>query len=533
MIKPRLRRLLLLTMLVLALVATIPGQAQVDNLLDNGGFEDGFRNISGTAPRQVANSWQPWNVPSSDDSTGFLEPPLYLAASNAQSQEAIPRVRTGDDAQLYYSYFATHDGGIYQEISGLTPGTELRFSIYAYVFSSRLNDLNNSELPGGVALRVGIDPNGGTDPFSDDVVYSDSFIAYDAFRQYSIITEAQSSDVTVFVRSTVSEPVQFTYIYLDDAVLEITPDSQQPPEEDPTATNTPTQTPTATETDPPTATATPTPTNTPTSTPTTDDSDNVGDPTPTRETDDSNTDDPTPTRETDDENLPTATSIGSTNPTNTPLPTPLDPDDEDTLAEFPGRINYTVQRGDTVGRLAQRFDSSVDAIIIVNGLDPATALIFREQNLIIPVRSTTATATPTTIINPTATPSSGSGGIIGDNAIYLVQPGDTLASIARRFNTTVVTLVQLNGIINPNQIFTGQSLVLPVNGTGGPIISTPAPIATPIPPPPTLTTYTVQPGDTLYRLSLRFGIGVVAIAEANGISNYNSIFVGQALVIPQ
>jgi murein DD-endopeptidase MepM/ murein hydrolase activator NlpD len=62
--------------------------------------------------------------------------------------------------------------------------------------------------------------------------------------------------------------------------------------------------------------------------------------------------------------------------------------------------------------------------------------------------------------------------------VYRVQPGDTLARIARRFGTTVAILVQLNGITNPNLIFVGQALRLP-GGTGptpgGPGVVTPIP----------------------------------------------------------
>lgn len=46
------------------------------------------------------------------------------------------------------------------------------------------------------------------------------------------------------------------------------------------------------------------------------------------------------------------------------------------------------------------------------------------------------------------------------------------------------------------------------------------------------TTYVVQPGDNLFRISLRYGTTVQAIATANGIANPNIIYVGQTLVIP-
>lgn len=46
------------------------------------------------------------------------------------------------------------------------------------------------------------------------------------------------------------------------------------------------------------------------------------------------------------------------------------------------------------------------------------------------------------------------------------------------------------------------------------------------------TNYTVVPGDTLYRISLRFGVSVTAIAQANNIQNINLIYIGQVLRIP-
>src|SRR5688572_17156049 len=45
-------------------------------------------------------------------------------------------------------------------------------------------------------------------------------------------------------------------------------------------------------------------------------------------------------------------------------------------------------------------------------------------------------------------------------------------------------------------------------------------------------THTVQAGETLYRISLRYGVSLTALVQANNISNPNLIFVGQVLIIP-
>ena len=46
------------------------------------------------------------------------------------------------------------------------------------------------------------------------------------------------------------------------------------------------------------------------------------------------------------------------------------------------------------------------------------------------------------------------------------------------------------------------------------------------------TVHVVQPGENLFRISLRYGVSMSAIAQENGIANINLIFVGQALRIP-
>ncbi len=101
--------------------------------------------------------------------------------------------------------------------------------------------------------------------------------------------------------------------------------------------------------------------------------------------------------------------------------------------------------------------------------------------------------------------------------VHLVKPGESLSAIAREYGTTVAALVQANAISNPNLIYVGQRLVIPSSE------ESPAQIS---------TAYTVQRGDTLSAIALRFGTTVAALAQANGLSNPNLIYVGQRLLIP-
>ncbi|MGE5594202.1 MAG: LysM peptidoglycan-binding domain-containing protein [Betaproteobacteria bacterium] len=118
---------------------------------------------------------------------------------------------------------------------------------------------------------------------------------------------------------------------------------------------------------------------------------------------------------------------------------------------------------------------------------------------------------------------------------YIVQPGDTLSLIAQRFGTTVAAIVEANDIANPDVIFVGQVLQIPV--TGAPPAPMPTPAPTPAPPPVIsvpvgFRPYIVQPGDTLAEIAARFGTTVEMLASVNRIPNPDLIVVGQVLLVP-
>jgi LysM repeat protein len=101
---------------------------------------------------------------------------------------------------------------------------------------------------------------------------------------------------------------------------------------------------------------------------------------------------------------------------------------------------------------------------------------------------------------------------------HVVKAGETLAKIGQQYGISWSLIAQANNLANPNRIFVGQVLCIPVPGT----------------PPPTgcATVHTVQPGETLHRIALRYGLSWVAVAQANNLANANIIYVGQQLCIP-
>ncbi len=532
--------------------------AESGNLLTNPGFEQPFVAVADAPTSMVAQGWTAWSL-----ETDQNQQPEYYPASDTTNGMSTPRIHSGSDAQQYFSFFAGHDAGVYQTVSGVAAGDQLTFSIYAYLWDSSGDNPDVSDGSGNLAMQVGIDPTGGSDPTSSAIVWSSPLSLVDQFAEHSVTATAEGDTVTVFVRSTVTKVAMNNVVYLDDASLTVTGEAapviateeattevteaatvaetqavvvtSEVTAEVPTAEMT-TEVPTSEVTAEVTAEA---PTEVPTDTPTEAPPTATFTPAPP-------TDTPTPEPPT---NTPTEAP-----PTNPPTPSPT----LDTTA-FPYLLSYTVVRGDTVGRLAARFGSTVDAIIIANHLSP-DARIFETQQLIIPVSTLPQPATPTLPPTPTEAPPTTTETPVVVQALptftetpvvvqplappqataqttitYVVRYGDTLSTIAVRFGIATRDLARANGIINPNLIYIGQVLRIPVAGTPTPV----APTATSTPTQASAASssaqpqmYTVQPGDNLYRISVRFNVPIVALIEANGIYDASRIFVGQTLVIP-
>ena len=94
-----------------------------------------------------------------------------------------------------------------------------------------------------------------------------------------------------------------------------------------------------------------------------------------------------------------------------------------------------------------------------------------------------------------------------------------MSAIARRFGTTVQELVDINNIQNPNLIFPGEKLRITESNKQqlNPILQS--------------NYYTVQRGDTLSKIALKFNVTVQYLVNINGIKNPNLIYVGQILKI--
>jgi len=384
---------LVLLMLALAwpagLALAAPPAVDGPNLLQNPGFESPFgkqccqTDLSKYFPNtpidevQVAQGWFGWwlepdsdpSHPSTCEGCNSWHRPEWREANCGPV--CANRIRSGNNAQKYFTFYSLHDAGMYQQVSGITPGQRVRFSIYMQAWSTAA-DYGPSAGQASMGMRVGIDPFGGTNAFSPNVVWTAVNDVYDAFGLYSIEAVARSGTVTVFTRSMPSYSFQHNDIYLDDASLVVVGGAPVNNNPAPGATAAPTVAPTQVQ-----------------------------------------------------------------------------------------GLRYVVQPGDNYYRIARRFGVSVQSILTANRVTNPN-LLYVGTVLIIP-GVTGPAPVPTTAPGPNPGPSATAVPtqvVIPADAIrHTVVQGDNLFRLARRYNTTVARIKQLNGLVG-DTIFIGQVLII-------------------------------------------------------------------------
>jgi hypothetical protein len=251
-------------------------------MLENPGFELGYRPLTapdGSKPHHVAFvyevdvtggpitkrytvergeihnpvGWWSWYAHQRNDETpvpwdqnntiGWAEPEVRL------SEPEHNRHRSGARAGYLFTWRRIHEGGLFQQVP-VQAGKVYRFTAFAHAWIS--NDDTQPptcSLPGcgplwwkagtpglnddqrSVRLSVGIDPTGGIDPYASTVVWGDEWHIFNGYRDVPLTVEAvaESSSVTVFLRSSTLWPVIHNDVAWDDCALEVV-DIPLPPE---------------------------------------------------------------------------------------------------------------------------------------------------------------------------------------------------------------------------------------------------------------------------------------------------------------
>lgn len=150
---------------------------------------------------------------------------------------------------------------------------------------------------------------------------------------------------------------------------------------------------------------------------------------------------------------------------------------------------YIVKKGDSLWKIANKYNTTVEKLKSANNLK--TNILSVGQKLVIPSISVSPEVSDT----------------------YIVQKGDSLWSIANKFNMTVSELKNLNNLTN-NLLSIGQVLKIKDSSNNG------------------KTTYTVQKGDSLWVIANKYGITTEELKSYNNLTS-NLLSIGQVLKIPQ
>lgn len=153
-------------------------------------------------------------------------------------------------------------------------------------------------------------------------------------------------------------------------------------------------------------------------------------------------------------------------------------------------VYYTVVAGDTLYGIANKYGLTVDELKKMNNL--------KSNNL--------------TINQKLLVSGTGEDTDSGEYDTYIVKSGDSLWSIASRYNTTVDKLKDINNL-SSNLLSIGQKLLVPKNGLSS------------------NKTYTVKSGDTLYKIAQNNGTTVTDIVNLNSLPTTN-LSIGQVLQLP-
>ena len=161
----------------------------------------------------------------------------------------------------------------------------------------------------------------------------------------------------------------------------------------------------------------------------------------------------------------------------------------------PGVHLYLVRESDTFFGIAYKFGVTVEALLEANHL-LSRGLPYVGMTLTIPPSPQYPSPRDST---------------------YVIQEGDTLPQIAKRYNITLEALLEANHLFSDIVLHVGQTLLIPDMGQT---------------PPAPGRTYLVQEGDTVNSIALQFGLSVDGLRFANDMDVNDPIRVGQTLIIP-
>ena len=186
--------------------------------------------------------------------------------------------------------------------------------------------------------------------------------------------------------------------------------------------------------------------------------------------------------------------------------------------------SYTVVSGDSLYAIARKTGTSIQDLLSLNGLN-LNSVIHPGQVLQLS-NAYESSSTEETVTTTEETASSEETSTSGNAQMYYVHQGDTLYRIARNNGISLSTLLEWNNLSVDSPIHPGQGLIVSYGSSS----STEEAEETAASSESTETTYTVQPGDGLWRIAKNHGLTLDELKSMNQLTS-NIIQPGQVLIV--
>lgn len=191
-------------------------------------------------------------------------------------------------------------------------------------------------------------------------------------------------------------------------------------------------------------------------------------------------------------------------------------------------VMHVVEKGDTLWSIAQKYNLSVDLIFATNNITNSELISIGQEMKIPSHKNAIAEAN---IVNQAVVDKKSNN--INNNVsqpenaepiVYTVKAGDNLWNISRKYGVSAEVIISVNNLKDKDLLSLGQKLEIPAIGGG---VSSSNQKQE-----PTIITYTVVKGDTLWSISQRYDVKMISIISVNNLKEISRLSIGQKLKLP-
>lgn len=213
------------------------------NLVTNPGFEGIGQSVTNNSPRSgnwtrdtftgaqygeifTPEGWVTWWQEGE-----FKRPECKVIPNEAPFNSDPNRIYQGYYSGMCFTFFGKQNAGYYQVVRNVPPGSVVEGSFYAHAWAcSDDNPPESCGDPYSFYFQVGIDPNGGTDPFSQNIVWSSPAYHYDVYGMVGPVqaTVGEGGAATIFIKAYGKWPLKHNDAYMDNPTLKLVSQGETP-----------------------------------------------------------------------------------------------------------------------------------------------------------------------------------------------------------------------------------------------------------------------------------------------------------------